>query len=62
VKLRADFSGKRCEFSSSIEMPSFEEELTRNNGGDGAMSALGVLTVLLPVMFVFSWLLWRASA
>jgi hypothetical protein len=35
VKLRADISGKRCEFSNSIEMPSFEEELTRNNGGRG---------------------------
>ena len=23
------------------------------------MSALGILTVLLPVMFAFSWLLWR---
>src|SRR5262249_17975235 len=26
-----------------------------------AMSALGILTVLLPIVFAFSWLLWRAS-
>jgi len=25
------------------------------------MSALGILTLLLPGIFVFSWLLWRAS-
>jgi hypothetical protein len=41
-------------------MPSFEAELIRQIGGR-AMSALGILTVLLPVMFAFSWLLWRAS-
>jgi hypothetical protein len=48
------------EFSNSIEMPSFEAELIRQIGGR-AMSALGILTVLLPGMFAFSWLLWRAS-
>jgi hypothetical protein len=50
------------EFSESIEMPSFQEEWFVSFWGTGAMSALGILTVLLPVMFAFSWLLWRASA
>jgi len=29
--------------------------------GGEAMSALGILTILLPTVFAFFWLLWRAS-